>query len=296
MEFNEEQAKEIGLSEEQVTKVKELTNSNEADLKKEWDGKANTDAEKIIQGAADKVETLTGIKREQGVKIAEYLGLASENYLKGGKSALEQKQAELQKKINEGGGDKTLKAELETANGLIDGYKQTEAKYADYEKNDYKGKWEQANKDLDSQTEDIAFGSIKPSFPDTVNAYEAKGRWNEFKKDTLSKYHIKKVDNEWVGVDKENEYKIVKLEQLVKDNNVISELSKGRDAKGLGIKKDIQIADVPFKIPENATAKERQKAIKDYLVDVRKLSALSDKYTKEYAALNKKLLEKKPVT
>ena len=94
MKFSEDQITEIGLSEEQVGKVEGLTETNEADLKKDWDGKANTDAEAIIQGAADRVETLTGIKREEGIKIADYLGLASENYLKGQKATLERKTPE----------------------------------------------------------------------------------------------------------------------------------------------------------------------------------------------------------
>ncbi len=68
MEFTTEQITEIGLSEEQVTKVQEATATHEAELKHGWDGKANDDAEKIIQGAANKVEELTGIKREQGQK------------------------------------------------------------------------------------------------------------------------------------------------------------------------------------------------------------------------------------
>lgn len=294
MELNEEQVKEIGLSEEQVTKVKELTDTYEADLKKEWDGKANTDAEAILDGVVAPLEELTGIKREKGQKAVPYLELASKNYFEGTRSTLERKQAELQKKIDEGGGDETIRAELEKANGLIDGYKQTEAKYADYEKNDYKGKWEQANKDLEAQTDDVAFGSVKPAFPDNVNEYEAKGRWNEFINDTKSKFHIKKVDKEWICIDKENEYKTIKLEQLVKDNEPISQLSKGREAKGTGGKKQVDIEDVPFKLPENATPQERQRAIKEYLTNVRKLAITSNEYTKEFSDLNKKILEKNP--
>ena len=56
------------LSTEQVTALEEETNTNEADLKKDWDGKANKDAENILEGAAKSVQELTGIQREQGQK------------------------------------------------------------------------------------------------------------------------------------------------------------------------------------------------------------------------------------
>ena len=159
---------------------------------------------------------------------------------------------------------------------------------------DYKGKWEQASEQLNNQTKDIAFSSVKPSFPDAVNAYEAKGRWGEFERDTLSKYDIKQVDKDWVAVDKENQHKVVKLEDLVKANEPLTELLKGRQQTGLNSNvKNVSIEGVPFNVPEGATPQERQKAIKDYLAS-QNISNTSNEYSKQFAELNAKILEKNP--
>jgi hypothetical protein len=293
----EAKIKEIGLSDEQLTKVSEVLKTHVADLKQQWDKKANDDAEGIIQGAADKVEVLTGIKRDKGQKIADYLSVAAESYVKGSKAALETKELELETKLKNNKGDEVLKQQLQETKGKLDILLQKEAQFSEWEKEDYKGKYEQANQKLSEFKLNIAFQEVKPNFPDSVNEYEAKGRWNEFKTDILKKYNIEiGEDNEPIAIDKENQYKIFKLKELVLQNKEISELAKGREAKGLGSdpKTAISIEGVPFKVPENATAKERQASIKEYLTGTLKLSVTSSEYAKQFADLNKKILEKKP--
>ena len=66
MEFIEALKTEIGLSDEQLPKLKEAVTNHVAELQKQWDGKANENAEKIIDGAAKNIESLTGIPRMQG--------------------------------------------------------------------------------------------------------------------------------------------------------------------------------------------------------------------------------------
>ena len=73
MEFTKEHIEDIGLSEEQVTKLTAITNDNELTLQKEWGGKANENAQKIIDGAISPVIELTKIEREKGEKAADYL-------------------------------------------------------------------------------------------------------------------------------------------------------------------------------------------------------------------------------
>jgi hypothetical protein len=297
MELTQEQIAEIGLSEEQLPKLKTLVETHVADLKKEWDGKANENAEKIIQGAADKVESLTGIKREQGQKLADYLSLAGENYFKGTKSALEQKERDLDRKLKEGGGDAALKTELEKVKNDLDILKQKEAQFADWEKNDYKGKYEETTQKMTQMELRVAFSNVKPSFPDTVNQYEAKAKWDEFQKNVTTTYNIKLNDEgEAIAVDKTNEYKIVKLADLVKTDKTISELAKGRAATGLGSgqKQNTTVEGVPFQVPENATSEERSKAIKEYLTGTLNLAVTSQDYAKKFAEYNAKLLEKTP--
>jgi len=70
-------------------------------------------------------------------------------------------------------------------------------------------------------------------------------------------------------------------------------LIEGRKVTGLGGEKQkIEIEGLPFKIEENATPTERQNAIKDYLLNVKKLQSFSNEYAKEFSALNSKILKK----
>jgi hypothetical protein len=297
MELTKEQITEIGLSEEQAGKLKTVTDTHEADLKKTWDGLANSNAEKIIQGAADKVEALTGIKREPAQKLADYLTSASENYFKGQKSALQQKEADLEKKIKEGGGDPALKAQLEKVSKELDLLKQKEAQFADYEKNDYKGKLAETEQKMTAMELRVAFANVKPSFPDTVNQYEAKAKWKEFQDSVLKTHNIKLNDEgDPVAIDKTNEYKITKLSDLVANDKTISELTKGRQQTGIGssAKQNIKVEGVPFEIPDKATSEERNKAIKEYLTGTLQLAVTSQEYAKKFAEFNSKLLEKTP--
>ena len=285
MEFTKEQIVEIGLSEEQVPKVTELVNNNESTLKKEWDTKATIDAENILHGATQSIVELTGIQHEKGQKVKDYLQTASENFLKGQKADLDRKIIELDGKIKAGGGDETLKTELQETKDKLDLLQQKEAKFKDWEENDYKGKYEEATKTLSDYKVNQAFLEVKPKFPDTVNEYESKGRWNEFKSNVLEKYNIEKNDNdEFVAVDKENKYTIIKLKDLVTQNKEISELAKGRQFTGLGadVKKEIELEGVPFKVKEDATPQERQKAIEDYLTGELKLPKISSEYAKRF--------------
>jgi len=295
MEFTDEQIKEIGLSEEQVPKVVELVNANESTLKKEWDGKANLDAEKILHSVSTGLVSLTGIQHEKGVKYEDYIKLAGESYLKGQKANLERQSLGLAEKIKNTKGDDLLKEEHEKLKEKFDLLQQSEAKFKDWEENDYKGKFELLTKEVGETKVSNAFMSIKPSFPDTVNSYEAEGRWNEFVKETKKKYDIDFDDKTPIGIDKENKHSIIKLKDLLDKNKEIAELKAGRKLTGLGGEKtDIEVEGVPFKINENATSQDRAKAIKDYLTGELKLSITSDEYSFRYSEYNKKLLEKIP--
>lgn len=298
MELTAEQVKEIGLSDEQVKKVVSVVSEYESTLKKtideEWKGRANEQAEGILTGAAEKVEQLTGIKREKGQKIADYIHQSSELFFKGQRSTLEKKQQELDEKIKNSGSDESTKKEYAELKEKFTELQKKEAIYSEYEKENYKEKYLEAKKTLSEQEQEIALNSVKPSFPATANAYEISGRWNEFKSDVLKKYDLKKDGEIWVGVDKENQFKVVKLSDLVSQNKELTELTKGRSITGIGgsPKTEIDIEGVPFKVPENATSQERQQLIKEYLTNVEKLAITSNDYAKRYAELNQKILQK----
>ena len=296
MELKEDFITQNGFTPEQVTALTTATNEHEATLKQGWDGLANENAEKIIDGALKSTEELTGIKRETGEKSAVALQRINGLYFEGTKTALERQKTELTEKIKNSGGDDDLKQELADNRVKLDLLQQKEAKFSDWEENDYKGLWEQASTELNNQQKDIAFNSVKPNFPTTANEYEVKGKWNEFISKTLETKKIEKDSSgDWVAVDKENKHLITPLSDLVKANNVLTELQTGRQQTGTGANKStVKVEGVPFNVPENATSTERQQAIRDYLAS-QNISQTSAEYSKQFSALNTKLQSKKTV-
>jgi hypothetical protein len=297
MEFSEDFIQENGLSEEQVSKIAEQVDNHVSELQKGWDGKANENAERILEGAsrlAIEKMGINGVERNQGEKYADFLQRATpmfvESALAKEREALTQKQRELDAKISNG--DDATKAEVESLKQKLDALKEKEAKFAEWEENDYKGKYEETTKKLSALEQDMAFNSVKPSFAETVNKYEADYKWAQFKNSILEKNHIKIVDGEAILVDKENEYKTQKLSDALKKDEGINSLVKG-ETRGLGAKaKTVKLKDVPFELPENATPQDRNKAIKEYLTS-KGLAVTSGAYAKEFAKLNSLILSQK---
>lgn len=296
MEFNAEQIQELGITDDQLTKLNELIDENIADLKKDWDGKANKDAMAILDSVSSGIESMTGIKREKGQHYEDYIKLSGESYVKGIKSTLERKEKELDEKIKSGS-DEMTKKELEKAQTELlqvrkdlDGYKEKAAKYDEWEAEDYKGKYEKTSGDLSAMQKRIAYNGVKPSFPDSVNKYEAKAKWDEFIKGIESKNNIEVDENDvaW-AVDKENEHKRVKLESLVEKDKAIQELKQGRQITGFGNKgkqgEVTEIEGVPFKIDPSAKPAELQQALREYLSKDLKLPNTSPDYPKKFGEI-----------
>ena len=297
MEFKEDFIKEIELSDTQVTALTKATNDNEAVLQKEWDGKANENAEGILHGATKAVQELTGITHEKGQKIADYFKLAGDGYLAGGKASLERSQKDLDEKIKNAGTDEVLKAELETSKAKIEDLQKIEAEHSEWIKGDYKNLFEKSGSELSTMKKQVAFGNVKPKFADGINEYEAREKWKNFKVSILEKYDIHlDSDNEPHYADKENKFKTGKLSDLVKEDQEIQALVKGREQKGAGAgnKPDVKIEGLPFMVPENATPQERQKVIKDYIIGTEKIGEFDPRYAGKFSEYNTKILGKKP--
>lgn len=301
MDFTKEFIQENGLTPEQVTAVSDVVESHIETQKgsiwtEEWSGKANENAEGIIKGAGEKTVNLTGIARNDGEKWADYLSRSSDLYFEGKKTSLDRKISEYDAKIAAGGGDEALKLELKTAKEALDLLKKQEAKFADYEENDYKGKYEQASKDMAAKDKRLAFNSVKPTFPDTVNPFEAKAKWASFISSSEEKYNIV-PDNEgtYWAVDKENEHKRFKLSDLVTKDETLTALTQGRQQRGPGggPKTNVKIEGIPFDVPEGATSGERQTAIREYLAG-QNISKTSPEYATKFSEYNKLILEKNP--
>lgn len=289
--LNEDFVKENELKPEVVDAIKSSHENAVAELKKEWDGLANTNAEKILDGASKKAKEMFGVDvdREQGEKYGDYLNRISSLSFESAKSALDKKQAEIDAKLKDFKGGDEYKQQLEDLRNEKDTLLKQVAELEPLKGLDEK--YKEATEKLSGLKLSVAFNEVKPSFPTEVNAYEAKAKWDEFKKSVLDQYDIEIVDNEAMAIDKENKYKAVKLSELVKQDQNITELLQGRKQSGTGAKpKDLRdVEGVPFKVPADADGATRSKLIREYLTGTLKLDVASQEYSKQFSELNLKI-------
>lgn len=294
MELTAEQITEMGLNEDQAGKINAWSSETVANTKKEYDGKANTDAENILSGASKKIFEDTKVERNQGEKMGDYIPRAWGEFNTSKLDEIEAAKSDYEKKLKNFSGNEDLISKITTLESEKDSLLQ---KYADYKEIKEKAeKYDPLNEKYSKTKIEVAFNSVKPSFPKEVNSYEAKSKWDDFKKEILEKYNLEIVDGEAKAIDKENEHRSVKLSELLSKNEDISKLTQGRQQKGAGAKagNTIDIDGVPFKVPEGAEKDStiRTKAIKDYLAE-QGLSVLSGDFSKKFAEFNSKIQSKK---
>lgn len=288
MAFTEEKIQELGITKEQADKIDGFYQADVIPtLKKEWDGKANTDAEGILTGVASSVKAKFGIEldREKGQKWAEYLEKYTETLLT---TKLSSKEKELEDKLKNFKGSDDLKAKYEKdladEKAKNDAILQKLAKLEPLEGIDEK--YNSAVQELSGLKLSVSFNSVKPNFPETVNKYEADAKWNEFKNDVLSKNNIELIENVPYAIDKENPHKKVKLSDLLEANTSITELLKGRQQRGTGANPAglKEVVGLPFQIPINATSDEITVAVRQHLL--KELGSLTHKdYTSKFREL-----------
>lgn len=294
MAFTEEFIQEVGLTEDQVSKVNGYYESNVIpELKKGWDGKANDNAEGILSGASKYASEKFGIEleREQGEKFGDYLARISETALQSKTDSLAQKEQELQEKLKNFKGSDELKAKYENALLDLDAYKQKVAKLEPLEGLDIK--YKESTETLSKLKREVAYGSVKPNFPDTVNKYEADAKWNEWKASVEDKYTIELIDGKPFAIDKENEHKKVELSKLIAQDESISELLKGRQQRGNGaLPTDlIDVEGLPFKLPQSASKEDISELIKEHLS--KELGSITHKdFSKQFKELYIKATKK----
>lgn len=298
MDFlTEDLQKEHNITPEQLAVLKPLYDNDIATKQKEWDGKANTNAESILAGAAKYAQSKFGVteERQQGEKYGDYLNRIADKGLESRKAEVETAKAEYAQKLKDFKGDEATKAELDKAKEELDKAKQTLANF-----DEIKGKadkYDEASENLKGLKLEVAFTNVKPNFPDTVNAYEAKAKWDDFKKAVLEKHTIELVDGVAMAIDKENQYKTVKLSDLVVADKDLEELTKGRQQGGTGAKsqgKDIKVEGLNFDVPENAKTetKERAKVIREQLAK-ENINPTDAAYASKFAEYNKKIMTAK---
>jgi len=292
MELSEEQISDIGLNEEQTAKLNTWSNESIASAKQGFDGLANKNAEAILDGALGKIATDTNINRTQGEKAGDYINRAWSEFNSNKLGEVNTLKTDYETKIKDFKGDKDLITKISTLEADKDGLLQ---KYANYD--ELKTQAELYNPLLEKYNTNklqVAFNSVKPNFPDTVNKYEADAKWGEFKNEILDKYDLEIVDGEPKAIDKENKHRVLKLSDLLSNNENINALLKGRQQAGTN-SKEIKLSDiegVPFKVPENIDAEQRSKLIREYLA-TKGISSTSNDYAMKFTELNKAILSKK---
>lgn len=293
MELSKEFIEEQKLSDEQVTAITDFGKNHIADLQKEWDGKASKNADEILDNVFSGAGQKFGIdlKRDKGEKFNAFAQRFSDAFMEKKNGEVEKLKADYEQKLKEFKGGDALKSELDQAKQALDEAKQ---KLADYDELKEKAaKADEYGEQLSGLKLEVAFNGVKPSFPDTVNSYEAKAKWEEFKKSVLKDNKIELVDGEPLAVNRENEYKQVKLADLVAKDETLQELLKGREQQGTGGKPtDLEaIEGVPFKVPKDADGRTRSKLIKEHLAG-EGIGVTDPRYSKKFEDIQKKILAK----
>lgn len=292
MELSQEQITELGLTEENTSKVSSFLADQIADTKKEFEGLANKNAENILTGASKKIFETTKVERNQGEKVGDYVARAWSEFNTSKIDELGQSRSEYEEKVKNFKGDKDLITKITDLETEKDTLLQ---KYANFD--DLKSKAEQYDPLLENFSQmkkQVAFNKVKPNFPSEANPYEVNAKWSAFEKDILEKYDVQLVDGEPIAISKENQHSQKKLSELLSQNEDINALLKGRQQSGTGAQQAnlTDIEGVPFKVPENASAEDRSKLIREHLTK-EGYKVTDPMFSQKFAEINKAILSKK---
>lgn len=290
-----EKATELGLTEDQLNEIGTLHNEWLPTQKQAWDGKASKDADTILDNVSKTIADKYGYSepRQQGEKIEDYLLKVDDHRFSSLKSDYENKKKDYDTKLKNFDGSDAQKQKLEELKGKFDAAQQ---KLANYDELSEKAtKFESLSSDYAKLKQGFAFTQVKPSFPDTVNAYEADAKYNAFIQRTEEKYNIEIIDNvAWV-IDKENEHSKKKLSELVALDKDISELSQGRQQQGTGARQTQgNIQGLEVDIPIGTVGAEASKIINSYL-DSKGMKANDAERTAKFTEIWNKYREASPL-
>jgi len=259
MELPKEFIETNGITEEQAAAFTSYASSQVAELKKGWDGKANENAQGILNGVISSVQSLTGIERTQGEKYADYLTRSSSSFLADQKTALENAKAEYEEKAKSVKGAKHIVKDYEDLKIQLGSFKEKAAKFEEIQ--DIPDKYAALLEENKKTKLDSAFASIIPALKEGTDPYAFNGRWNEQKAKVLSEWEIELVDGEAKGKSKKNEYTVKPLKELMYTDELNSFL-QGRQQKGTGAiaVPSSKIDGIPFDVPKTAIKDSRQRS------------------------------------
>jgi hypothetical protein len=296
MELSKEIIEANNLTEDQVSAINGFGQTQIdtliADTKKEYDGKANANAEAILNSVADEYSKITGVTRNDKEKFNDFFNRSNGDYLSKQKTALETAKTEYDEKVSNFKGDSATAEALRQAKETLDSLQQ---KTADYDSlKEMADKYDPLLENFNTLKIGQSFSLVKPSFAEGVNQYEAAAKWGEFQKEVLSKYNIEIVDGEPMAIDKENQYKTEKLKDLVANEESLTALVKGRQQSGPGSvqTKKVTVEGLPFDIPEDAktNAKARRDAIATHLT-TQNMSPASQEWAAKFKEYNDKIMK-----
>jgi phage anti-repressor protein len=144
---------------------------------------------------------------------------------------------------------------------------------------------------------EVAFNTVKPNFHEDVNKYEADYKFSEWKRNFLEKYDLEMSEDMIpMYVDKENKFKTGKVEDLIKQDKTLQELTMGRQQKGTGSRQqEIEnVEGVPFSIPKDADSNQISKSIKEYLA-TKNMVPTTVGYSDKFKELHQKIMQKTAV-
>ena len=297
MEFTEEFVKEQNLSPEQVTAITTSVTGHYdphiAELKKGWDGTALTNAENIISDAVTATQTANNftLDRPKGEKLKDWLVKYSAALNESSQSKLDKSIKEYDDKVTNFEGDSNLKAEIITLKEKLDPLQKKEADYEALLNSGFKEKFETLEIEHKGNLRNVAFSSVRPAFHQDANKYEVDAIWNKSIAKIEGKYDLVEVDGKWLGVDKENKYTQVPLEDLVKNDETLTTLISGRKQDPLNGKPSTEsrtIEGVPFPVPKDADSSTITKLIKDHLL-TEGIDSMHADFSKKFSELNRKV-------
>jgi len=291
-ELNEETAEKFGIPKDKIGEVSAHVNAHVVDLKGEWDKtiseKANELSSNTLEGATKKIEKESGIARLPNEQAKDYFVRVNNEYMPN----INAKLAAAEQKLIDAEKDGASKEEMIKLKEKFDALQVKEAEFDTFKESGIEEKYNALLESNSKMKDDLAFNSNKPRFAEGTNEYEADAKWNNFVKETKALGKLEKVDDDWVIIDKDNANKVYKLADLVAKNKEIQGLVDGRQQPGTGArtKDDKKIEGVPFAVPANATAGEKQKLIREHLtskgVDKHKNNK---EYTKQFQELYLKI-------
>lgn len=290
MEFElpKETVEQLGLNEEQVTAITSHVSQNyvpelRGAIDNEYKEKGNKYANGIFDSVRGNFSKLTGVEINEGEKIVDYFSRAGQTYFENKTNELADLKTKYEETVKNGKGSEVLQGKITELETSLDTYKQKEAEYDAIIEGGWKEKYESEVTKRKQTTLDNAFISVKPKFPQSVDEFRAKHFYDEFRKEVESKYEIVKVEDEYVAIDKENEHKRFKLNDLVAKDENLSKLAQGRQQEGLGSTSgsDKTIQGLDFELKENATSGEISAAITKHLKS-KGVDNASDDWAKQF--------------